>query len=85
MAGLFDLEFHEKKIKEYQPPLAKLDKVINWELFREPIEAALYVEPKGAGGRPPFDKIMMFKILILQKYYKIRTYKTVTSSLIEKT
>lgn len=43
MAGLFDLEFHEKKIKEYQPPLAKLDKVIDWEIFRKPIEEALYV------------------------------------------
>jgi len=71
MTGLFDLEYHENKIKEYQPPLAKLDKVINWEMFREPIERALYVEPKGAGGRPPYDKIMIFKILILQKYYNL--------------
>jgi hypothetical protein len=29
MTGLFDLEYHENKIKEYQPPLAKLEKVIN--------------------------------------------------------
>jgi len=43
MAGLFDTEYHERKIKEYQPPLSKLDKVINWELFREPIEKALYL------------------------------------------
>ena len=52
MAGLFDLEYHEKKtgcpwgIKEYQPPLAKLNKVIEWEMFRAVIEEALYVEPK---------------------------------------
>ncbi len=71
MTGLFDLEYHENKIKEYQPPLSKLDKVINWELFRNPIEKALYVEPKGAGGRPAYDKLMMFKILILQKYYNL--------------
>lgn len=76
MAGLFDLEFHEKKIKEYQPPLAKLDKVIDWEMFRKSIEEALYVEPKGAGGRPPFDKLMMFKILILQKYYNLSDEQT---------
>ena len=76
MVGLFDLEFHEKKIKEYQPPLAKLDKVIDWEIFRNPIEEALYVEPKGAGGRPPFDKLMMFKILILQKYYNLSDEQT---------
>ena len=40
--------------------------VIDWELFRKTIEEALYVKPKGAGGRAPFDKIMMFKILILK-------------------
>ena len=34
MRGLFDLEYHENKIKEYQPPLAKLDKVIDWEIFK---------------------------------------------------
>lgn len=76
MSGLFDLEYHEKKIREYQPPLTKLNSVINWELFRETIETALYVEPKGAGGRPPYDKIMMFKILILQKYYNLSDEQT---------
>ena len=76
MAGLYDLEYHEKKIKEYQPPLAKLNKVIQWDMFRTPIEEALYVEPKGAGGRPAFDKLMMFKILILQKYYNLSDEQT---------
>ena len=76
MAGLFDTEYHERKIREYQPPLSKLDKVINWELFRELIEKALHVESKGAGGRPSFDKIMMFKILILQKYYNLSDEQT---------
>jgi IS5 family transposase len=76
MAGLFDLEYHEKRIKEYQPPLAKLDKVIDWEIFRRPIEETLYEEPKGAGGRPAYDKLMMFKILILQKYYNLSDEQT---------
>lgn len=76
MLGLFDLEYHENKIREYQPPLAKLDKVVDWEMFRKPIEKALYVEPKGAGGRPRYDKLMMFKILILQKYYNLSDEQT---------
>jgi hypothetical protein len=38
MTGLFDLEYHENKIRQYQPPLAKLDIVIDWQIFREPIE-----------------------------------------------
>jgi IS5 family transposase len=42
--------------------------VIEWALFRKPIEKALSVQAKASGGRPPFDKLMMFKILILQRY-----------------
>ena len=76
MKGLFDIEFHENKIREFEPPLSKLDKVINWELFRDTIESALYVKPKGAGGRPPYDKLLMFKILILQKYYNLSDEQT---------
>ena len=32
--------------------------------------------PKGPGGRPPFDYVMMFKILILQKLNNIADDKT---------
>ena len=76
MPGLFDYEDQLKKINAHQPPLNKLDKVINWEIFRNPIEEALYVEPKAPGGRPPFDRLMMFKILILQKYYNLSDEQT---------
>jgi len=76
MRGLFDLESHEEKISRYQPPSAKLDRVIDWEMFREPIEQALHVAPKAAGGRPSFDRLMMFKILILQKYHNLSDEQT---------
>ena len=76
MAGLFDCEFQLEKINQHKPPLQKLDKVINWEIFREPIEEALYVESKAPGGRPPYDKLMMFKIVILQKYYNLSDEQT---------
>ena len=76
MPGLFDYEDQLEKINAHQPPLNKLDKIIDWEMFRKPIEDALYVEPKAPGGRPPFDRLMMFKILILQKYYNLSDEQT---------
>ncbi len=54
----------------------KLDRIIDWEMFRKPIEEALHVEPKAPGGRPHYDRLMMFKILILQKYYNLSDEQT---------
>ena len=31
----------------------------------------MYRTPKGAGGRPKYDEVMMFKILILQRMYNL--------------
>lgn len=76
MRGLFDYEYQLELINKHQPPLQKLNAVINWEMFRAPIEEALAVEPKAPGGRPPFDRLMMFKILILQRYYNLSDEQT---------
>ena len=76
MSGLFDYEYQLEEINKHQPPLQKLNKVINWEIFRAPIEEALYVEPKAPGGRPAFDKLMMFKIIILQRYHNLSDEQT---------
>jgi len=76
MAGLFDYEFQLEKIKKHKPPLQKLDELIDWEMFRKPIEEALYVEPKSNAGRKPYDKLLMFKIVILQRYYNLSDEQT---------
>jgi hypothetical protein len=35
------------------------------------LNRTLQKEPKGPGGSPPFDYLMTFKILILQRLYNI--------------
>jgi len=56
--------------------LQKLDELIDWEMFRKPIEEALYVESKSNAGRKPYDKLLMFKIVILQRYYNLSDEQT---------
>jgi transposase len=40
-------------------------------MFRSLLEEKLTIEPKGNGGRPPYDYVLMFKIMILQRYYNL--------------
>ena len=76
MAGLFDYEFQLEKINKHNPPLQKLNIIIDWELFRQPLEEAFAIEAKAPGGRPAFDKLLMFKIVILQRYYNLSDEQT---------
>lgn len=70
-SGLFDEHFRLEKISKQGDPLEKLKKIIKWEIFRKIIENILLKDNKGQGGRPRYDVILMFKILILQRYYNI--------------
>lgn len=40
-------------------------------MFRHPIRKGIRKSSKGQGGRPPYDEILMFKILILQRLYHL--------------
>ena len=67
--GLFDEQEKLERISKLGDPLEKLNESINWSLFRPVLTYALKKEAQGPGGRPPFDYVMMFKILILQEYF----------------
>lgn len=47
-------------------PLERLKTVVAWEMFRKPLAKALNRPDRSQGGRPPYDAVMMFKILGLQ-------------------
>lgn len=66
--GFFDEEFRRDLI-EKKDPLKILNDKVNWEQFRPTLESAFAGIDYSQGGRPPYDKVMMFKILILQEYY----------------
>lgn len=69
--GFFDYEFRKDEIKNQQTSLEKLNNIINWEKFRSTIEDVFNKESKGPGGAPAFDRLFMFKILVLQRYFNL--------------
>ena len=70
--GLFDEQLRLEKLSKKQDPLEKLGTHIDFEFFRKPLEAFFDKDvDRSKGGRPAYDYVMMFKILILQRYYNL--------------
>jgi len=72
LSGLFDWQIRFEQLDNGGDPLVKLNQIVNWELFRKPLEAIRESdERKSNAGRKPFDVIVMFKIIILQSLYNL--------------
>ena len=68
--GLFDEEFTKERLSTIGNPLESISKVIDFEMFRESLENKLLnTNKKNNAGAKPYDIVMLFKILILQRYY----------------
>jgi len=68
--GLFDEEFTIEKLSKIGNPLEKISQVIDFEMFRELLESKLLnTNKKSNAGAKPYDVVMLFKIIILQRYY----------------
>ena len=67
---LFDDQENLSKLSAKGNPLERIAKVIDFEFFRESLESKfLNVNKKSNAGCKPYDVVMMFKIIILQRYY----------------
>ena len=70
--GLFDEQIRLEKLSKKQDPLERLSSHIDFEFFRKPLQQFFDKEAGSAkGGRPAYDYVLMFKILILQRYYNL--------------
>lgn len=69
--GFFDLEERLQQLSSGGDPLERLSAVIDFELFRKPLAKALKRSDGAKGGRPPYDTVLMFKVLVLQALYNL--------------
>jgi IS5 family transposase len=70
--GLFDKDESSAKLSKLGNPLEKLHNVIDFEMFRLELEAKmLNHDKKSNSGCKPHDVVMMFKIILLKRFYNL--------------
>ena len=67
--GLFDEFVQTLDVAAFETPLMRVGKLVRWEVFGPLIHGAITREAKGPGGRPRFDPMLMFKVLVLQRLH----------------
>jgi len=74
--SFFDLENQLDKIYEINNFLPKLNTLVDWEIFRESLNTVREKERKSNAGRPAFDALLMFKVLVLKSMYNLSDDQT---------
>src|SRR6185437_6498144 len=69
--GFFDAEDRLRALSAAGDPLERLKALVDFELFRADLEAGLQRAERSKGGRPPYDAVLMFRILVLQTLYTL--------------
>ncbi len=64
--GLFDFAERLRRLSDIGDQLEAFAAVVDFEMFRPELDAALRYGDGAKGGRPPFDPVLMFKILVIQ-------------------
>ena len=72
--GFFDLSSRYDGLDKFGDPLVLLKETIPWEVFRSDL-IAIWRKPaetrKSNAGRPPWDEVRMFRVLVLQQLYNL--------------
>ena len=64
--GFFDFDDRLKRLSDPGDQLEAFATAGNFEVFRPELEAALAYSDGSKGGRPPFNPVLMFKVLVIQ-------------------
>jgi IS5 family transposase len=74
--SFFDKPNRLAKISKLGDTLEQLNSIVNWLIFLPILERAIPREPQLKGGRPPFDTLLMFKILVIKRLYNLSLDQT---------
>lgn len=74
--GLFDYENRLSEINEMGYSLQKLERTINFEIFRPDLKEIFTKQAKGPGGASHYDYVFMFKVLTIQELFQLSDEQT---------
>lgn len=75
LPGLFDHQDRLASLSRNGDPLEKLLQAIPWEEFRITLSKLREKNRKSSAGRKPFDELLMFKALVLQRLYNLSDHQ----------
>jgi len=70
-AGFFDFDERLAALSAKGDDLERVKALVNFEIFRPALEVAVLRSDRSKGGRPAFDHVLMFKVLILQAMHSL--------------
>jgi len=71
MPGFFDIDDRLKELSAKGDDLERIRGLVDFEMFRPALEAAVPRADRSKGGRPPFDRVLMFKVLVVQAMHSL--------------
>lgn len=74
--GFFDLSDRYEQLSRDGDPLVKLNEIMDWKIFLPLISRAFDKRRKSATGRKPYNRLLMFKIMVLQSLYNLSDHQT---------
>ncbi|MBK1696661.1 transposase, partial [Rhodovibrio salinarum] len=74
--GFWDVEDRLRQLSARGDPLEKLSATVDFELFRPDLKAAVGPRDVSKGGRPPFDIVLKFRMLVLQALHGLSLDQT---------
>ena len=74
--GFFDIDVRLEELSAKGDDLERLKGIVDFEIFRADLERAVPRADRSKGGRPPYDHVLMFKVLILQSSHSMSDERT---------
>ena len=75
-AGFFDIDERLKELSAKGDDLERLNAIVDFEAFRPDLARAVPRSDGSKGGRPAFDHVFMWKVLILQASHSLSDERT---------